>query len=112
MVIIIVTSKKTDNLFILATKYMGADHDPTKLMEDYSRNCKSFCFLKHKEDQLSLYHSKLLDQPVSSSGSTYFDWQRFNSFCRLYGKFCFCVLWPNVYVMMYAKYIVPCCRAI
>ncbi|CEG79548.1 Putative ATP-binding cassette, subfamily D (ALD), member 3 [Rhizopus microsporus] len=30
--------QKTVNSFILATKYMGADHDPTKLMEDYSRN--------------------------------------------------------------------------
>ena len=25
-----------------ATKHMGIDSDPTKLMEDYSRNCKLF----------------------------------------------------------------------
>lgn len=29
----------------IATKHMGFDHDPTKLMEDYSRNCKSLVFL-------------------------------------------------------------------
>jgi len=59
-----------------ATKHMGIDSDPTKLMEDYSRNCKRlldekvfFFFLTNNETI-----SELFDQLVPSSWQTHSHW--------------------------------------
>lgn len=54
----------------------GQDNDPTKIMEEYSRNC-----------MLTLSSSGISNKSFPISRKTCIGWKRFNKICRLYGMF-------------------------